>query len=71
MNLNKKALERIRSLNDEELAALIRSVAAEAGVDSSRLSLSQSELASLRSALAVASIEDVARLAQQFGIKKK
>ena len=71
MNLNKKALERIRSLNDEELAALIRSVATEAGVDPSKLSLSQSELASLRSALAVASIEDVARLAQQFGIKKK
>lgn len=71
MNFNRKALSRLLALNDEELAAMIRSVAAESGVDPSKISLTPSDIANIRAALSVASNDDLAKLAEQFGLNKK
>ena len=71
MNLNKKAISRLLEMSDEELSAVIRSVAAEAGADVSKIPMTHADLAKLRAALSIASAEDIARLAEQFGIKKK
>lgn len=71
MNLNKKAISRLLAMSDEELSAVIRTVAAEAGADVSKISLTSADMAKLRAALSVASADEIAQLARQFGISKK
>lgn len=55
------------SLNDEQLAAALKGIAAEAGVDPSTISLTPSDIASIRAAISAFGSDDVARLLGQLG----
>lgn len=59
MQLDKRMLERLLTMNDEQLADLIRSIATEAGIDPSQLGLNPDNVQSIRQALGGATDADV------------
>jgi len=61
MTLDKKAIDTLLKLDDASLSAIIRQLAANAGVDPSTIKLGPRELAGLRSALAIATDSDILR----------
>lgn len=67
MNFNRDSLKKLLALGDEELAEIVREIAAESGVDTTSLVLGKSELAKLRAVLALASDEDIARMIAGLG----
>lgn len=71
MNFNKKAISQLLTLDDESLIGVIKGIAIEAGVDPSKISLKPSDVANIRAALSVASNEDIAKFAEQFGKNNK
>lgn len=71
MKLDKKALERLLTLNDAQLRGVIESVAAESGLDLRSLGISDMEISSIRKALSGATDEDIKRAAEQLDSFKK
>ena len=71
MNFNKKAISQLLTLDDESLVGVIKGIAIEAGVNPSKISLKPSDVANIRAALSVASNEDIAKFAEQFGKNNK
>lgn len=67
MNFNRDSLKKLLALGDEELAEIVREIAAESGVDTTSLVLGKSELAKLRAVLALASDEDISRMIAGLG----
>ncbi len=63
MKLDRKALDRLLTLNDTQLKGVIESVAAESGLDLSSFGISSKDIASIRKALAGATDEDITRAA--------
>ena len=55
------------ALDDEQLKAIIRGLAARSGVDIGTLNISEHDIASVRQALRAATDEDIARAMQQLG----
>jgi len=62
MQLDRKMLERLLTMNDAQLAQVIRTVAEEAGIDPVQLGLNPSNIQSIRTALGGATDEDLAKL---------
>ena len=62
MQLDKKSLDRLLTLNDAQLAEVIRTIAAEAGIDPSLLGLNPQNISGIRQALGSATQEDLAQL---------
>ncbi len=62
MELDRKMLERLLRMNDEQLAQVIRTVAAESGIDAATLGINPENVQSIRSALGGATEEDIQRL---------
>lgn len=62
MQLDQKMLNRLLSMNDEQLGALIGQIAQEAGIDPSELGLQPQNIATVRHALGNATEEDLAKL---------
>ncbi len=71
MKLDKRSLNRILSLDDEKLADVIRSVAAESGLDLRSFGISEDDIASVRKALSSATDEDIQKAAEQIEAYKK
>lgn len=73
MNLDRNALTKLLALGDNELIAVIKEIATEAGVDSGTLSLTHSDITKLRTALSFASNDEISAFLNQFlnGGKKK
>ena len=67
MQLDKKSLDRLLKLNDEQLRGVLGKLLVEYGVDVSRVPLQQMDMKALRSVLAAATEEDVARFLQMMG----
>jgi len=67
MKLDRNAVNMLLSMDDEQLKAVIRSLAVRAGVDLSALNISENDIAGVRRALAMATDEDIARAAEQLG----
>lgn len=67
MQLDKKGLERLLGLNDDQLRVVLGKLLTEYGVDVSRVPLAHMDMTALRSVLAVATDEDITRLLQSFG----
>ena len=67
MQLDKKSLERLLKLNDEQLRGVLGKLLAEYGVDVSRVPLAQMDMKALRGVLAAATEEVVARFLQMMG----
>ena len=67
MQLDKKGLDRLLGLNDDQLRMVLGKLLAEYGVDVSRVPLAHMDMTALRSILAMATDEDITRLLQSFG----
>ncbi|MBQ9760237.1 MAG: hypothetical protein IJW16_02685 [Clostridia bacterium] len=62
MQLDRKMLDRLLQMNDEQLTAFIKSVAAESGIDPAQLGINPNNVQSIRQALGSATDEDIAGL---------
>lgn len=66
MQLDRNAINRMLTLNDDQLKNLIRSLAENSGLDLSSFRISTDDVASIRRALAGATDADLARAAEQI-----
>jgi len=66
MQLDRNAINRMVSLNDEQLKALIRSLAENTGLDLSSFNISATDVQSIRRALSGATDADLERAAEQL-----
>ena len=66
MKLDRKALDRLLSLNDTQLKGVIESIAAESGLDLSSFGISQRDITSIRNALSSATDEDIQKASEQL-----
>lgn len=64
MNLDKKAVDMLLTLDDRRLALVIKKLIADSGVDPSSINIGEKELAGIRAALSVATNEDLSRAAE-------
>ena len=67
MKLDKRALERLLALSDDQFMQVVEKLAAESGINLSAMNIGKGELARLRAALHGAYDEDVERMKRQFG----
>ena len=67
MQLDKKSMDRLLKLNDEQLRAVIGKLLTEYGVDISRVPLATMDMTALRSILQLAGETDMAKLLQALG----
>ena len=71
MQLDKKALERLLSLSDEQLKSVIRSLGENAGLDLDSFKISADDVGSIRHALSHATNEDLERASEQLNRYRK
>lgn len=71
MQLDRRALERLLTLNDAQLKGVIESLAAESGLDLGNFGISQNDIASIRKALSGATDEDIKKAAEQLNAYNK
>lgn len=69
MKLDRRAIQALMMLDDDQLRAVIRGFAARSGVDAATLSLTDRDLANVRRALSQATEEDIGRVARQLGLQ--
>lgn len=67
MQLDKKSLDRLIRLNDDQLRAVIGKLLTEYGVDVSRVPLATLDMSALRAVLQMAGAEDISRLLGSLG----
>lgn len=67
MKLDKRALERLLALSDDQLLQVIQKLAAESGINLGAMNIGKGDLARLRAALHGADDGDLERMKQQFG----
>ena len=67
MQLDKKSLDRLLKLNDDQLRGVLGKLLAEYGVDVSRIPLAQMDMTALRAVLSAATDEDITRFVQMLG----
>ena len=67
MQLDKKSLDRLLKLNDDQLRGVLGKLLAEYGVDVSRVPLAQMDMTALRAVLSAATDEDISRFVQMLG----
>ena len=71
MTLDRNAVEKLLALNDKQLALVIKKLTAEAGIDPSLIQINTSNIQALRTALSMATDEDLKRASEQLaGLKK-
>ena len=63
MQLNQNAIQRLLSMNDEQLTRMIGQLAADSGIDLSSVGIDPKNLQALRRALGSATDEDIKRYA--------
>lgn len=71
MQFDRKMLDRLCRLNDEQLGAVIRQIAEEAGIDPQTLGIDVSSIQSIRTALQSTSEEDLGRLGEVYDTYRK
>ena len=64
MMLDKRSVDMLLRLNDEQLIAVIKRLASEAGVDTNGLNISPAQISGIRQALAIATDDDLKRAAE-------
>lgn len=68
MKLDRNAVNALLALDDDQLRAVIRGLAARSGVTTEALRISEHDIASIRQALRTATDEDIAQAARQLGL---
>ena len=71
MTLDRNAVEKLLALNDKQLALVIKKLTAEAGIDPSLIQFTPANVQALRTALSMATDEDLARAGEQLARRKK
>ena len=71
MQIDRKALERLLTLNDRQLGAIITRLAAEGGIDPASFNIDPKDIASVRRALSTATDEDLKRVTEQYEAYRK
>lgn len=66
MQLDKRTLQKMLSLNDEQLTAVIRTLAENSGLDLAGFNIRPDDINSIRTALSGATDEDIARATEQL-----
>ena len=66
MQIDRASLEKLLTLNDRQLQAVIVQLAARSGIDPAEFHIDPKNVQSIRRALQGASDEDLARIAQQY-----
>ena len=61
MTLDKKSVELLLRLSDDQLAMVIKKLAADAGIDTNSLNITKAQIQSIRQALSVATDDDLQR----------
>ena len=69
MNFDKKSLSKLLSLSDEELIKVLKDIAKESGINPDTLKIGKGDIIKIRTFLAMASDEDIARVLSKFGGK--
>ena len=62
MQIDKRMLDRLLTMNDEQLGDLIKNIASEAGIDPNQLGLNPDNINSIRQALGSATDRDIEQL---------
>lgn len=62
MQLDRNMLDRLLMMNDEQLGAIVREIAADAGIDPAQLGLNPDNIQSIRAVLKGADAEDIRQL---------
>ena len=68
MKLDRNAVNALLALDDDQLRAIIRGLAARSGMPTNMLKMTESDVASIRRALRTATDEDIERVARQLGL---
>ncbi len=68
MQLDKKNLDRMLRLSDDQLRGVLGKLLASYGVDVSRVPLDRMDIGALRAVLSAATEEDLVRLTQMLGM---
>ncbi len=66
MQIDRKSLERLLTLNDRQLGLIITKLASESGIDPATLNINPNDIASVRRALSSATDEDLKNIASQY-----
>ncbi len=66
MQLDRKMLNRLLAMNDEQLGALIGQIAAETGIDPAELGMRPQDIAGIRQALGSATEADLEKLNEVY-----
>lgn len=70
MQLDREALNKVLTLNDRQLGALIARLAAESGIDPAEFNIDPSNIESIRAALRSATDDDLRRITEQYEAAK-
>lgn len=62
MQIDQKMLNRLLTMNDDQLSEIIKTIAAEAGIDPAMLGLNPNNIQSIRQALGSATEQDLQQL---------
>jgi hypothetical protein len=71
MEINRDAINRLLTLNDKQLKAVIQNIAKESGIDPAEFNIDTNSIASIRGALSGATDEELRRIAQQYEENQK
>lgn len=71
MQIDKKMLDRLLTMNDAELGELIRKIAAEAGIDPTALGMNPENITALRAALGSAKPQELEQYRQLYDTYRK
>ncbi|MBE6627945.1 MAG: hypothetical protein E7629_03370 [Ruminococcaceae bacterium] len=66
MKLDKRMVNRLLTLDDEQLGNVIKSIAAESGIDPAALGLNPNSIESIRAALGMAREEDLKQMEEIY-----
>lgn len=71
MQIDRKALEGLLTLNDKQLMTIINRLASSSGIDPSEYNIDPSSVSSIRTALRTATDEDLERIVTQYQANTK
>ena len=66
MQINRENLNKLLSLNDRQLKAIITKIAVQGGIDPAQFNIDTSNVQSIRSVLGSATDEDIERIAREY-----
>lgn len=71
MQIDRSALEKLLTLNDRQLKAIIQKLANDSGIDPKEFHMDTESIESIRRALRTATDEDLRRVAEQYETNRR